>query len=110
MKTSRKAILILVLGLVEVVLLSWIFATNLPRRSADIDAFVRYQNAPTEVNERLWLQERQKTQREVSLRKSLGACLAFGNLILIGWVARRRTKPSTKDDALGSPDTPLDIR
>jgi len=106
MWTARKAILLVVMGLLEVVFLSWIFASNLPRRSADIDAFMRYQSAPTEENEKLWLQERQKTQSEVRLRKSVGACLALGNLLLIVWVARRRTKPSTTAGVLGSADAP----
>jgi hypothetical protein len=99
-----------VLGLLEVVFVSWIFASNLPRRSADLDAFRRYQSAPTEENKELWLKERQKTQSEVRLRASLGVCLAAGNLFLIGWVVRRRTTSSTSGDALGSPDAPLDVR
>jgi hypothetical protein len=44
----------------ELVFLSWVFGSNLPRRSADIDAFMRYQGAPTERNKDLWLKEREK--------------------------------------------------
>jgi hypothetical protein len=110
MSRTKRTILLVVLGLLEVVFVSWVFASNLPRRSADIDAFRRYQSAPTEENKELWLQERQKTQSEVGLRKSLGACLAVGNLLLIVWVARRQTKPSAADDTLGSPAAPLDVR
>jgi hypothetical protein len=104
MRIGKKIVLFVVLGFLEVVFLSWAFASNLPRRSADIDAFMRYQGVPTEENKELWLKERQKTQHEVRLRVSLGACLAVGNLFLIGWVARRRAIPSTPGDALGSPD------
>jgi hypothetical protein len=110
MRIGKKTVLLVVLGFLEVVFLSWIFAANLPRRSADIDAFMRYQGAPTEENKGLWLKEREKTQSEVRLRVSLGLCLAVGNLFLIGWVVRRGTKPSTVGDALGSPDTPLKVR
>jgi hypothetical protein len=95
MKTGKKIVLLVVLGFLEVVFLSWIFASNLPRRSDDIEAFRRYQGAPTEENKEVWLKERQKTQGEVRLRVSLGGCLAAGNLFLIVWVARRRTISST---------------
>jgi hypothetical protein len=110
MRTGKKTVLLLVLGFLEVVFLSWVVASNLPRRSADIDAFMRYQSAPTEENKNLWLKEREKTQSEVRLRVSLGVCLGVGNLFLMGWVARRRTKSSTPDDALRSPDAPLNVR
>jgi len=110
MRIGKKTVLLVVLGFLEVVFLSWIFASNLPRRSADIDAFMRYQSAPTEENKSLWLKEREKTQSEVRLRVSLGVCLAAGNLFLIGWVVRRGTKSSTVGDALGSPDAPLNVR
>jgi hypothetical protein len=110
MRIGKKTVLLVVLGFLEVVFLSWIFASNLPRRSADIDAFRRYQSAPTEENKSLWLKEREKTQSEVRLRVSLGVCLAAGNLFLIGWVVRRGTKSSTVGDALGSPDAPLNVR
>jgi len=104
MRTGKKTVLPVVLEFLEIVFLSWVFASNLPRRSADIDAFMRYQGAPTEENRDLWRKEREKTQSEVRLRVSLGVCLAVGNLFLMGWVARRGTKSSTPGDALGSPD------
>ena len=89
---SLKVMLLVVLGLLEMVFLSWIFASNLPRRSADIEAFARYQTAPTQENEKLWQREREKTQSEVRLRKSVGAGLAAANVLFIVWVARRRAK------------------
>jgi len=95
MRIGKKIVLLVVLGFLEVVFLSWVFASNLPRRSADIDAFMRYQGTPTEENKELWLKERQKTRNEVRLRVSIGVCLGAGNLFLIGWVARRRTISST---------------
>jgi hypothetical protein len=95
MKTWIKAVLIVALGFSEIIFLSWVFASNLPRRSADIDAFARYESAPTEENKELWRKEREKTQNEVRLRVRLGACLATGNLYLIVWVAKRRTVSST---------------
>jgi|SRR6266571_3087977 len=110
MRIAKKTVLLVVLGFLEVVFLSWVFASNLPHRSADIDAFMRYQSVPTEENKELWLKEREKTQSEVRLRVSLGVFLAAGNLLLIGWVARRRTISSTSGDALGCPDAPLDVR
>jgi hypothetical protein len=109
MRSTKKAILLVVLGLLEVVFASWILASNLPRRSADIEAFTRYQNAPTDQNKELWLKERQQTQNEVRLRVFVGICLAAGNLFLIVWVARRRSPSLKSGDALGSPDVPLDV-
>lgn len=95
MSTAKKTILLVILGLLEVVFASRIFASNLPRRSADIEAYRRYQSTPTEENKELWLQERQKTQNEVTLRRYVGAALAFGNLVLIVWVAsQKRRSPS----------------
>jgi hypothetical protein len=58
--TRKCAVLLVVLGFWELVFLSWVFGSNLPRRSADIDAFMRYQGAPTERNKDLWLKEREK--------------------------------------------------
>lgn len=95
MSVAKKTILLVVLALLEVVFASWAFASNLPRRSADIEAYRRYQSAPTEENKELWLQERQKTQTEVTLRRYTGTALAFGNLFLILRVAsRKRRSPS----------------
>jgi hypothetical protein len=110
MRIGKKTVLLVVLGFLEVVFLSWIFAANLPRRSADIDAFMRYQSAPTEENKAPWLKKREKTQSEVRLRVALGVCLAGGDLFLIGWVVRKGTKSSRVDDALGYPGTPLNVR
>ncbi|PYU43974.1 MAG: hypothetical protein DMG54_10735 [Acidobacteria bacterium] len=110
MRTGKKTVLLLVLGFLEVVFLSWTFASNLPRRSADIDAFMRYQSAPTEENKELWLKERQKTQNEVTLMTSLGVCLAVGNGFLMGWVVRRRAKSPPGGDAPSSSDAPINVR
>lgn len=90
MKAWQKMILLVGLSLAEVVFLSWILASNLPHRAADTAAYIRYQSNPSEENTRLWLAERQKTQREVNLRRSLGVSLAIGNLFFIAWAARRR--------------------
>jgi uncharacterized ion transporter superfamily protein YfcC len=102
MRKSLKAVFLVVMSLLEIVFLSWVFASNLPRRSADIEAFSRYQAEPTEENEKLWQQERQKTLHEVRLRKSVGACLAVGNVLLMVWVARRRGKPAIADGVPGT--------
>jgi hypothetical protein len=95
MRMWKKAVLIVTLGFLEIIFLSLVFASNLPRRNADIDAFTRYQSAPTEENKELWRKEREKTQNEVRLSAALGGCLAAGNLLLIVWVARRRAVSST---------------
>ena len=95
MGTMKKTFLLVVLALLEVVFVSWIVASNLPRRSADIEAFMRYQSAPTEQNKDLWLKERQKTESEVRLRVTVGVFLTIGNGFLIVWVLRKRT-PSTR--------------
>jgi hypothetical protein len=89
MKTGKKATLLVFLGFLEVVFLSWILASNLPRRSADLAAYMRYQSAPTSENKELWLKERQITQLEVKRRRYVGALLALTNLVLMGWVARK---------------------
>jgi hypothetical protein len=105
----RKLVFFIVMGLLELVFLSWVFASNLPRRSADLNAFARYQKAPTKENEDLWLKERQKTQNEVILRKSVGICLASGNLILIVWVARRWKRPVQSSHTTRSPEASVDV-
>jgi hypothetical protein len=74
-----------------------VFASNLPRRQADIDAFTRYQAAPTEENKELWRKEREKTLTEVRLREALGGCLAAGDFFLIVWVAKRQVVSSTAE-------------
>jgi len=88
------------IGVFGVVFASWAFASNLPRRSADIETFRRYQSAPTEANKQFWLQERQKTQNEVTWRKYAVVVLAFGNVFLIVWIARR--KPGDASEAIGA--------
>jgi len=91
MGERKKTVLLAVLGLLEVVLLSWIFAANVPRRSADLETFTRYQNAPTAGNREVWLRERRITQREVTRRRYIGSIFAVGNLVLIGWAAQKGT-------------------
>jgi hypothetical protein len=86
-----------ILGLLEVISLSWVLASNIPHRSADVEAFMRYQSAPTTENKELWLKERQRTQNEITVRRYLGGCLALGNALLIGCVARRRTGSPVSD-------------
>src|SRR5438445_12826643 len=102
MRIGKKTVLLVILGFLEVVFLSWVFASNLPRRRTDIDAFMHYQSVPTEENKELWLKERKKTQSEVRLRVSLGVCLAVGNLFVIARIVRMRTKSSAVANAVGS--------
>jgi hypothetical protein len=90
MRTGKKTILLVVLGLLEVVFVSWVLASNIPRRSADVEAFRQYQNVPTAENYELWMKERQVTQNEVTWRKYSGTFLGLGNLLLLGWLARKR--------------------
>lgn len=92
LKLGKKTILLVLLGFMEIVFVSWALASNVPHRSADINAFMRYQKEPTEENKALWLKERQTTQNEVRLRTSVGLCLAVANLFLIGWVVRGRKR------------------
>jgi len=110
MKIRKKTVALIVLALLEVAFVSWVFTPVIPRRSADVDAFRAYQKEPTEESKQLWLKERQTTQSEVRLRVSLGVCLAAGNLLLIGWIARRRTISPTSGNTLGSTNDPLDTR
>jgi hypothetical protein len=109
MKGWQKAISLTVLGLAEVVFLSWILAPNLPHRAADASAFMRYQSEPTEENKELWLKERRVTQREVTLRRALGFFLTTGDLVLIVWVVRKRTSSPIVAEVLSS-QTPLDVK
>jgi hypothetical protein len=97
MKKWKKTILLVLMGLLEIVFLSLVLASNVPRRSADLAAFSRYQSAPTPENRELWLKERQITQNEVDLRRFFGAVLGIGNLFLMRWVAKRRIDPSLSE-------------
>jgi|SRR5580658_9894264 hypothetical protein len=94
MTTGRKAVLLIFLAFLEIVFLSWVFASSLPRRSADIDAFMRYQSAPTEENKQLWLNQRHITENEVTQRRGVGTALALGDLFLMGWLVRKRRDES----------------
>ena len=102
MRTWKKAVLIAVLGFLELVFLSWVLASNLPRRAAEIEALTRYENAPTEENEKLWTKERERTENEVRLRIISGVCLSIGNAFLLRWVIRKRAISSAKTGMLGS--------
>jgi|SRR5215469_2832505 len=102
MRTWKKAVLIAVLGFLELVFLSWVFASNLPRRAAEIEAFTRYENAPTEENEKLWTKERETSEKEVRLRMISGVCLSIGNAFLLRWVIRKGARSSAKTGMLRS--------
>lgn len=86
----KKAIPLALLAFLEIVFIAWILAANTPRRAAELAAFSRYQSTPTPENKALWIEEHRKSQQEAIIRKAIGAFLAVGNLVLIGWVARRR--------------------
>ena len=85
-----KAIGFVVLGFLEVVFLSLVFSSSLPRRSADLESFWTYQKATTRENHEAWMKERQITLSEVRWTKFAGGTLAIGNLLLMGWLARKR--------------------
>ena len=93
MRIWKKTILLVVLGFLEMVVLSGLFASHLPRRSADLETFWRYQKTPTPENFDAWMKERQITLSEVRWTKFAAATLAIGNLLLMGWLARRRSTP-----------------
>jgi hypothetical protein len=99
MRTGTKTIIIVVLGFLEIVFLSWIFASNLPRRSADLEAFSLYQKVPTVENHDLWMKERLITENDLKRRRYSGTALAIGNAFLMGWLARKR--PRAGGAALG---------
>ena len=92
MKHFGKIAVLTVLGLLEIVFLSWALASNLPRRESELAAFTRYQSAQTPENMEQWLKERQVSEREVILRKSVGYFLVVGNLCLIVYLGRRRVR------------------
>ena len=102
MRTWKKAVLVAVLGFLELVFLSWVLASNLPRRAAEIEAFTSYENAPTEENKKLWTKEREKSENEVRLRMISGLCLSIGNAFLLWWVIRKGAISSAKTGMLGS--------
>ena len=78
------------LGLLEVVFLALIFASNRPHRSAEIDALTRYELAPTGENYEAWQKEGQISQNEVTMRKGTGFVLAFSNIAVMVRVYRRK--------------------
>jgi hypothetical protein len=85
----RKAIGLIFLAFLEIVFIAWIIAANAPRRATELAAFSRYQATLTPENKAIWIEEHRKSQQEVNIRRAAGAFLAVGNLVLIGWVARR---------------------
>jgi hypothetical protein len=110
MRKLKKAVSLVLLGFLEVVFLSLILANTLPRRSADIDSFARYEKAPTAENREIWLKERQKTENEVDVRRYVGGCLALGNLFLIVYIARKQIVPLVANGAAIPASGPLDSR
>jgi hypothetical protein len=90
----KRIIIIAVLGLLEVVFISWAVASNLPHRNSEILALQKYQNDPTEENKRALLKEQEITQSEVTKRRVIGVCLGSGNLLLLVWLLRKATAPS----------------
>jgi hypothetical protein len=82
MRTPTKLIAIGVLAFMELVFLSMVVSPILPRRSADIAAFMKYANIPTAENKDLWLAERRKTEKEVTMTRSLGIALGLANAAL----------------------------
>lgn len=110
MRKWTKAVSLALLGFLEVVFLSWILANNLPRRSADINAFMQYQRAPTAENLETWLKERRRTENEVNLRRYLGGCLALGNLSLIVWIARKQKAPLVANATTAPSRSHSDVR
>lgn len=90
MRRAGRVIMLSILGLLEVIFLSWAIAPNLPHRSADLREFAKYQSAPTDQNRELWIQERERTQSQMRFRRYIGGGLAAANLFLIVWLGRRR--------------------
>jgi len=93
MRTWKKVVLLSVLGFLEMVFVSLIFASNLPHQRSELDAYTRYQNSPSEENKDLWLKEREKIDGEIRLRISIGCGLATANLAIILWIALKRANP-----------------
>jgi hypothetical protein len=69
----NKAVILGILGFLEVIFLSWAIAPNLPHRSAELKEFAKYQNAQTDENKEAWLKERKKTKMRWSLGDTWGA-------------------------------------
>jgi hypothetical protein len=95
MKLWMKTIVFIILGFMEIVFLSLVFSSTLPRRSADLKSLSKYLSSPTPENHDVWTKEHQKTSDEVNLERLAAFTLALGNLILIGWVVRKPRAPST---------------
>ena len=90
MRRAGRVILLSILGVLEVVFLSWAIAPNLPHRSADLREFAKYQSAPTDQNRERWLQERERTQSQLRFRRYIGGGLAAANLLVMLRLGRRR--------------------
>jgi hypothetical protein len=90
MTVVKKAVMFGILGLLELIFLSWAIAPTVPHRSVELKELGKYQDTPTDENKEAWLKERRRTRNDVMLRRTVGGGLAFGNLFLIGWAIRRR--------------------
>jgi hypothetical protein len=86
----NRAMLLIMLGPLEAVFLALIFASNRPRRSAEIDALMRYEIAPTRENYEAWQKEGQISQNEVTFRKGTGFVLALSDIAVMVRVYRRK--------------------
>jgi hypothetical protein len=91
MTVVKKAVILGILGFLELMFISWAIAPTVPHRSVELKEFAKYQDAPTDENKEIWLRERRRTRNEVMLRRAVGGGLGFGNLFLIAWAIRRRS-------------------
>ena len=110
MRNWKKVVSLVLLGFLELVFLAWILANNLPRRSADLDAFSRYERSRTAENLEAWMKERRKTENLVHWRRFVGGCLALGDLFLIVSIARKRIPPLVTNVTTAPPSAPLGVQ
>ena len=91
---KTKIILIVLLGILEIVFVSWAIASHRPHRASELAALAHYQQSPTPENKSQLLKEQQLSNHEVEIRKVLGYALFIGNLGLMIFIAKRNAVQS----------------
>lgn len=83
MRKPLRLALLVSLVFVEIILLAGTLKYPIPHRQSEMAAFAAYIHNPTPELKNAWLKERSKTDREVSVRRTIAASLAILDAVAI---------------------------